>query len=87
MTVKDGKMFCENCVANLLVDLLLSIPAHSSECERRFSLLKIIKSDWRNALTDETVTALIRIIISPDIKGFKPDPIIHLWRNGVIRGR
>ena len=62
-----------------LVDLLLSIPAHSSECERCFSLLKIIKSDWRNGLVDEAVTALIRIYLhSPGIKEFKPDPVIHL---------
>ncbi|CAB4013278.1 zinc finger 862-like [Paramuricea clavata] len=39
--------FCETAgVFLLLVDLLLSIPAHSVECERGFSLLKVIKPDW-----------------------------------------
>ena len=47
----------------LLVDLLLSIPAHSVECERGFSLLKIIKTDWRNRLVDDAVTDLIRITL------------------------
>ncbi|CAB3994333.1 zinc finger [Paramuricea clavata] len=37
----------------LLVDLLLTIPAHSAECERGFSLVKLVKSDWTNSLTDE----------------------------------
>ncbi len=39
----------------LPVDLLLTIPAHSAECERGFSLLKTIKTDWRNKLSDEAV--------------------------------
>ena len=72
----------------LLVDLLLSIPAHSVECERGFSLLKIIKTDWRNRLVDDAVTDLIRITLdAAEIKEFNPDPAIHLWQQAVVRGR
>ena len=72
----------------LLVDLLLSIPAHSVECERRFSLLKLIKTDWRNRLTDDAVTDLMCISLdSADIKEFIPDPAIHLWQQSVACGR
>jgi hypothetical protein len=72
----------------LLVDLLLSIPAHSVECERGFSLLKVIKTDWRNRLTDDAVTDLMRISLdSADIKEFNPDPAIHLWQQAVVCGR
>ena len=72
----------------LLVDLLLTIPAHSAECERGFSLLKTIKTDWRNKLSDEAVTNLIRITLeSADIDSFNPDPAIHVWNTGSIRGR
>ena len=71
----------------LLVDLLLTIPGHSAECERGFSLLKTIKTDWRNKLTDEAVTDLIRITLeSADIKSFNPDPAIHAWNNSSIAG-
>ena len=72
----------------LLVDLLLSIPAHSVECERGFSLLKIIKTDWRNRLVDDAVTDLICITLdAAEIKEFNPDPAIHLWQQAVVRSR
>ena len=72
----------------LLVDLLLTIPAHSSECERGFSLMKLVKTDWRNCLTDEAVTDLIRIILhSAGIKEYNPDQVVHQWRKASIRGR
>lgn len=72
----------------LLVDLLLTIPAHSAECERGFSLLKTIKTDWRNKLSDSAVTDLIRIALeSADIKLFNPDTSIHAWNKRSIRGR
>ena len=31
-----------------LIDLVLSLPASSAEAERGFSLMKIIKTDWRS---------------------------------------
>ena len=64
------------------------MPVHSVECERVFSLLKVIKTDWRNRLLDTAVTDLIRISLdAADIKNFNPDPAIHLWQQAAIRGR
>ena len=69
----------------MLVDLLLSLPAHSSECERGFSLMK---TDWRKCLTDDAFTDLIQINLHcADIKEFNPDQAIHLWNKASIRGR
>ena len=43
------------------VDLLLSLPASSADCERGFSLTKFIKSDWRSKLLDKKVTNLMTV--------------------------
>ncbi|XP_041375149.1 uncharacterized protein LOC121388014 [Gigantopelta aegis] len=37
---------CRNILS--LVDLLLSLPATSVECERGFSAMRMVKDDWRN---------------------------------------
>lgn len=33
-----------------LMDLILSIPASTSDCERGFNVMKLVKSDWRSRL-------------------------------------
>ena len=56
-----------------LIDLVLSLPASSAEAERGFSLMKIIKTDWRIRLTDDSVSDLMTIKFdSPDVKDFGP---------------
>ena len=71
----------------MLVDLLLSIPAHLSECERGFSLMKLVKTDW-NCLTDDAFTDLIQTNLHcADMKEFNPDQAIDLWNKASIRGR
>ncbi|CAM1313939.1 Uncharacterised protein at_DN2261 [Pycnogonum litorale] len=53
-----------------------------------FSLLKQIKSDWRNRLLDTTVSDLIRIKLdTPEIKDYKPSAAIHLWNTSSSHGR
>lgn len=50
--------------------------------------MKLVKTDWRNSLSDEAVTDLIRINLqSADIKEYNPDQSIHLWKKASIRGR
>ena len=39
-----------------LIDLVLTLPAHSADCERGFSHAKLVKNDWRNKLRDTAVT-------------------------------
>ena len=61
-----------------LVDLLLSLPASSADCEQRFSLTKVIKSDWRSWLRDTMVTDLMTVQLhSPEIADFDPTSSIH----------
>ena len=50
--------------------------------------MKLVKTDWRNSLTDEAVTNLIRIALhSADIKEFNPDQAVRQWKKASIRGR
>ena len=63
-----------------LIDLVLSLPASSAEAERGFSLMKIIKTDWRSRLTDDSVSDLMSIKLdSPEVKDFDPQPAIDVW--------
>ena len=83
--VKYGKEF-----PNLLsvVDLVLTIPAHSVECERGFSQMKKAKTDWRSSLATDTLTCIMRINLqSPSENEFDPDPAISLWNTAAKRGR
>ena len=76
---KSAQYSCPNVLQ--LVDLLLSLPASSADCERGFSLVKVIKSDWRSRPRDTTVTNLMVIQLhSPDILDFDPMPAIHRWK-------
>jgi hypothetical protein len=48
---KVNDVFSNKCPAILsLIDLILSLPSSSVEAERRFSLMKLIKTDWRSKL-------------------------------------
>lgn len=50
--------------------------------------MKLVKSDWRNSLTDEAVTDIMRITLhSANIKEYNPDPAVHLWNTASILGR
>ena len=63
-----------------LIDLLLTIPATSLECEWGFSHMRHIKSDWRSRLTNSTLTDLMRILMESDsIENYNPEPAVDLW--------
>ena len=50
--------------------------------------MKLVKTDWRNCLTDDALTDLIRINLHcADIKESNPDQAIHLWNKASTRGR
>jgi hypothetical protein len=77
-------------VSNVLkvISLAQSIPAHSADCERGFSLMKQIKSDWRSRLTSQRLTSLMMIKLrSPSIKDFNPDTAINVWHTESSRAR
>ena len=65
------------------MDLILSIPVGSSECERGFSKMKALKTSYRNNLKSSTMTLLLTIQLhSPDISDFDPTTSIHQWNQG-----
>ena len=71
-----------------LVKIVLLIPIDTSECERGFSLMGRIKSDWRAALNTETMCALIRIALhGPAVNDFNPNHPIDLWYRAGQRRR
>ena len=71
-----------------IIDLLLTIPAHSVECERGFSMMKKVKTDWRNKLNTDTLTSLVRVVMqTPDCKQFDPTSAILFWQSNANRKR
>ena len=76
---------CPNILA--VFDLLLTLPAGTSECERGFSQMAIVKTKYRNRLHSTTMTMLMTIALhSDDIPDFDPYPAMHHWnQNGSRR--
>ena len=71
-----------------IIDLLLSIPASSAQCERGFSHMKKIKSEYRSSLTMQCMNSLMLIKLhSSDIDEFDPAPAIHCWNTSNPRSR
>ena len=72
----------------LLLDLVLTLPASTAECERGFNMMKQIKSDWRSNLGLEQINELMTVqLLSPDIKDFDPVKAIDLWVTSGLRRR
>ena len=77
---------CSNILC--LIDLVLTIPASTAECERGFSVMGQIKSDWRSSLSPETVDDLMKVLMqSPNIDSFDPSEAIQLWLSSSARQR
>ena len=75
-----AKDVCPNVLR--FVNLLLLLPASSADCERGFSVTKLIKSDWRSKLHDKKVTDLMTVQLnSPEIPQFDPLSSIQRWLN------
>ena len=63
-----------------VISLLLTIPPHSADCERGFSLMSKVKTDWRASLNEESLNILMRIgLLSPPIGEFDPTNAVGLW--------
>ncbi|CAH1264204.1 ZNF862 [Branchiostoma lanceolatum] len=63
-----------------LLRLVLTIPIHTAECERSFSLMNRVKTDWRSCLDPKCLTSLMTIPLSEQsIETFDPEPAISLW--------
>ena len=66
--------------ALVLIELLFSLPSSNGKLERAFSLMKVIKTDKRSVLSNESLDDLLMVSISgPPLKEFCPDAAIDLW--------
>ncbi|XP_062580077.1 zinc finger protein 862-like [Saccostrea cucullata] len=60
--IKINELYHSQCSNILAVfDLMLSLPAGTSECERGFSQMAIVKSKYRNRLHSTTMTLLMTV--------------------------
>ncbi len=71
-----------------VIDIILCLPASSAECERGFSLMKLLKTDQWNKMSTHSVSHVMRIKLeSASIEDFDPTPAIHLWNSDGVRRR
>ncbi len=71
-----------------VIDPVLSLPASTADCERGFSSMKMVKSDWRSSLLSDTLSDLLTIqLCSPDIKDFDPSTAVMLWHENSVKSR
>ena len=71
-----------------LLRIVLVIPVQTATLERGFSLMKRIKSDWRNRLSPETLSQLIMIKLDgPDMDNFNSEAAIMKWWQAGPRSR
>ena len=72
------KLQCPNILQ--LFDLLATIPVASAECERAFSQLNLIKTDFRASLSKESLNDIMTIRMAPStIEDFDPHPAMEMW--------
>lgn len=63
-----------------LVEIILTLPISTAVCERGFSAVKRIKSDWRASLTTDTMTDLLAVSIEgPTLEAYNAERAVHLW--------
>lgn len=69
-----------------LVDLVLTIPASSTDADRGFSYMKNTKTDNRSRLLQAHLTDQMTVILEfADVKSYDPMPAITLWNTHTIR--
>ena len=68
--------------ANILkiIHLTSMFPLSNASCERAFSTMKRVKSDWRCGLNAKTLDQLVRIsLMGPKLNEFNPKPAVRRW--------
>jgi len=83
---REFRDMCPNVLS--LVDLVLTLPASTSECERGFSSMKQIKSDWRSSLKSSTLSDLMTVKLhSAAIEQYDPTAAVEMWASAGPRKR
>ncbi|XP_077078686.1 zinc finger protein 862-like [Siphateles boraxobius] len=68
-----------------VADLILCIPASTADCEWGYSAMKLVKSDFRASLKNQTLSDLLTVQLSSvSITDFDPVPAIKLWHVGSL---
>lgn len=63
-----------------LAQICCVLPTHTADCERDFSQLKFIKTVLRNRMKEQTLDAIIRIVIEgPTVHEFPFKEAVQLW--------
>ncbi|XP_070559090.1 zinc finger protein 862-like isoform X2 [Ptychodera flava] len=71
-----------------LIEIVLVLPTSTAICERGFSTLKRIKSDWRSRLTTAMMNHLLWISIeAPSLQEYNAERAVHLWWSKAQRQR
>lgn len=72
----------------LIVEIVLVFPMSTSCCERGFSCMKRIKSDWRGSLSNEMLNSLLHISIhGPEVKEYDAEKAVTKWWQSSFRTR
>ena len=72
----------------MLAEITLILPLSTACCERGFSVMGKIKSDWRSCLSVEVLDCLMRIRIEgPTVAEFDPQPGLNFWWSSGSRMR
>ena len=67
---------------------LNTVPASNAQCERGFSQLKIVKSDWHSSLTVTAVTDILHIVLqTSNVGDYDPEDAILMWLKGGKRSK
>ena len=63
-----------------LAQIYKTLPPHTADCERAFSKMKLVKSDTRNRMREDTLEKLMRISINgPPPENFPHVEAVKLW--------
>ena len=67
---------------NKVAEIFIVLPMSTSVCERGFSALKRVKTDWRNKLQLLMMNCLLYSVIEgPEFDKFDPEPSFNAWWN------
>ena len=82
-----NKLHVDQCPDILsVIDLVLTRPAHSADCDRGFSYSKLGKSDWRSKLQNTAVTNSLTVVLqTPSELDFNPEDAVRHWNSKSTR--
>ena len=86
MLEEDGREQFRNIF--MLMEIILVLPLSTASCERGFSAMKQVKSDWRGNLNTDTLSKLIYISVEgPAIEDYNCMLALQRWRQDGQRAR